>query len=1247
MRALVQLDEWVAGDIGNHSRGKLKERLGKIGQLCSEIDPENCYASRLGKLAEVAYDVWERDLARELRLEQAKLQPKLVAPQTAIAWTYYAEGRAKDAEFYVKTAISLDPTDAYAHQILSRIYLDAGDLDKAQEEAIVATKSASYAWPHQVLARIALARGNFSVAVDAAKKGVSLDGETSALRTTHSEMLRAKAAAAAIELGQEVERNRLRLIRSYCGQGLKANALAEIAKLPKTSKLWPDAQLAFAETTHPLWSDAQREQAYANIGVLTEEQQRARNVVRARAALHALPQDAGLQLQLAKSLVGVGEYHQALALLGNVQNGTPQADCYEMARKGLQAARDLEIADAAWRRSDLPTAQAMSLKLMDIFRQTGERNSLIRATYMYGSSMSMDGRFTEALAVVKPVLEQMRREGEFDGTIDLSWLEAGLESNFGSLRALTQAYEITREQCAARDREGCLASVWRELASTHLSEGRIAQSKSAAQTSIEFADQCADARAARSARSILADAHLTLSELPQCQHIADQLLRKSRKHSDNDREHFALMLLGAVAMERGDVAKAIAHFEAAYECGRRAGFTSMRAVARLFVGYATMNAAHDDKSAATAFAKAEQLYGQLNDQDGRARALRGLGEAQQRLGNHPAALAALDEGLAIVRKLVRNPMIASFQSERALLYAKLHDADRAVAAATEAVTLADRTDEPGLRASAHFALAAALEAAKKDEAAVKEYEIGVLLRIDELAHTGGEQERSGALAVGRTRDQFRQVITLHLRLGNINRALELLELARDTELRRLFDPSKVKAQDPKLSKALDDLKEAEAQAAASKKALSDELAKPKDQRNDAKVEALNQVVARSDGELRQLMLKLKRDHGAIYDRLTVKPESISDLRDSLPPDTIVVEYFQAEDALYAFVIARDKQKPRAFRSAVTAAELEQTVFEFRRAIEREDGAARGAKVAVPGKAKEKRGSEAFGADAPLASNTLELAAKLHKWLIAPLEGEMSAAKTTLILPFGPLHYLPFQALATLDADGKPTYVLEKHRIGYLSTATILKLLYRQKSEATRTLLAFANPDGTLPGARAEMERVKAKSFPEANVLYEGAATKGKFFELASHYSIVHFATHGVLSADAAASHLKMAKETLTVNEIMGFEGMEGHTDLVVLSACETAIALGNSTGAELTTLASAFSAAGAPTLIASLWAVDDTATSELMATFYDSLRNKPGQDTLEALRQAQLHVMRLQIDGKRPFEAPTYWAAFSLIGDYR
>ena len=161
------------------------------------------------------------------------------------------------------------------------------------------------------------------------------------------------------------------------------------------------------------------------------------------------------------------------------------------------------------------------------------------------------------------------------------------------------------------------------------------------------------------------------------------------------------------------------------------------------------------------------------------------------------------------------------------------------------------------------------------------------------------------------------------------------------------------------------------------------------------------------------------------------------------------------------------------------------------------------------------------------------------------------------------------------------------------------------------------------------------------------ATKGRFFELASQYRIIHFATHGVLDRDPLASYLKMAKDPLTVDEITGFSGLEDKTDLVVLSACETALEAGHSNGDEVISIASAFATAGAPALVASLWAVDDAATSELMSEFYRVLQSTPPVDTLEALRQAQIHVLRFQKDGKRVFAAPGFWAAFELIGDYR
>jgi CHAT domain-containing protein len=115
-------------------------------------------------------------------------------------------------------------------------------------------------------------------------------------------------------------------------------------------------------------------------------------------------------------------------------------------------------------------------------------------------------------------------------------------------------------------------------------------------------------------------------------------------------------------------------------------------------------------------------------------------------------------------------------------------------------------------------------------------------------------------------------------------------------------------------------------------------------------------------------------------------------------------------------------------------------------------------------------------------------------------------------------------------------------------------------------------------------------------------------------------------------------------------------DMVTLSACETG--LGKATSGEgLLGLQRAFAVAGARTTVASLWAVDDKATRDLMVGLYEKLwdRDKP-LGKLEALRQAQLTMLREGVkrglvkagEGKGPAKAPPYyWAAFVLAGDWR
>jgi len=93
-------------------------------------------------------------------------------------------------------------------------------------------------------------------------------------------------------------------------------------------------------------------------------------------------------------------------------------------------------------------------------------------------------------------------------------------------------------------------------------------------------------------------------------------------------------------------------------------------------------------------------------------------------------------------------------------------------------------------------------------------------------------------------------------------------------------------------------------------------------------------------------------------------------------------------------------------------------------------------------------------------------------------------------------------------------------------------------------------------------------------------------------------------------------------------------DLVTLSACETGLGkIAN--GDDIVGLSRGFLYAGSSSIVASLWKVDDLATSDLMTRFYSTMKTK---DKREALRSAQLDTM-----SKYPH--PFYWASFQLTGN--
>ena len=188
--------------------------------------------------------------------------------------------------------------------------------------------------------------------------------------------------------------------------------------------------------------------------------------------------------------------------------------------------------------------------------------------------------------------------------------------------------------------------------------------------------------------------------------------------------------------------------------------------------------------------------------------------------------------------------------------------------------------------------------------------------------------------------------------------------------------------------------------------------------------------------------------------------------------------------------------------------------------------------------------------------------------------------------------------------------------------------------------------GALPGSREEAAAVVRLYAPGARMWVGDDASERRARSVDPSTRIVHFAVHGVVNERFPLNSALVftipdgpaAPEDnglLQAWEIM--EHMRLRADLVVLSACDTAV--GRAGGGEgLLTLARAFHFAGARSVLATLWRVDDRASARLMTRFYQELR--AGATRTEALRAAQVSFIK---DSR--LSDPAGWAAYSLSGE--
>jgi CHAT domain-containing protein len=283
--------------------------------------------------------------------------------------------------------------------------------------------------------------------------------------------------------------------------------------------------------------------------------------------------------------------------------------------------------------------------------------------------------------------------------------------------------------------------------------------------------------------------------------------------------------------------------------------------------------------------------------------------------------------------------------------------------------------------------------------------------------------------------------------------------------------------------------------------------------------------------------------------------------------------------------------------------------------------------------------------------------ELYALLIEPAEQQLRGIETICIIPDSFLWNVPFQALMTTNDH----YLIEDHAVYYAPSLSVLRKMNGagKRSKMNPSLIAFGNPvigqdeqHNTelcpLQDAETEVNSI-AKGFGPADskVFIGREATEKTFRALASNYSILHLATHGVIdNRQPLYSHLLLTKTegdpesdgSLEAREIMD---MDLHADLVVLSACETANGK-ISSGEGVMGLSWAFFIAGTRSMLVSQWRVDSASTSQLMASFYDDPalhKVDSNGKKASALRNAVLTLIKDQ-----RYSHSYYWAAFVLVG---
>ncbi len=622
---------------------------------------------------------------------------------------------------------------------------------------------------------------------------------------------------------------------------------------------------------------------------------------------------------------------------------------------------------------------------------------------------------------------------------------------------------------------------------------------------------------------------------------------------------------------------------------------------------------------------------------------------------HSSALEALT--------IFRAHQMEAWIAEAHLLQARISTAEArfasAAALAQEALAEARRARLPWLEFGCEQLLGQVARHDGNLEQATDHYQAALSL-LEGLMTWLVRDQRSTFLAD--KEDVYSALVSLSLHRGDTNKALEYLERMKSQVLREYLTRSadiRLKATDPEEARLLQELQrlrqelqwyssqvallESALQGSAlsepaaglrgapdsvsgesAQHALLNQQRTEQRQREQAITELLERAFLQHDHLRFESLAPVRKEEGKHPAHSPIEIEQLAEL---LPASSTLLEYFLQGDDLLIFTL-----HSRHRRAEVTTVPG---------AINRLSRLLPLLRANIDLVAQQISTEPTTLANDSLLANAVGLTRRLYDLLLRPVEQQIPAGGRLMIVPYGPLHSLPFHAL-----QNEKGYLIEQCEVAYLPAAAMLSLQETSSPAALnppgkreRILVLGNSRGGTLPYTLREAQGVAGLFGADAYL--EEQATIERLSSATNHYAIIHIAAHGQNRPDAPDfSFLQLADRQLSMIDVFN---LDLPTELITLSGCETGLAVVGG-GDELLGLGRGFLYAGAQSLLMSLWRVEDASTAQLMEQFYQRLL--VGESRAAALRDAQRATLANARTGKSPpaWQHPYFLAAFRLVG---